>query len=149
MDSDVIIAPAAFFLVGFVAWTIVTGLQRGYRLKRVIEFNSRLLDRIGSVKDFSEFVQTEAGAQFMRGLTTEPAASAPAQRILNAVQIGLVSLAVGFGMLFLSRRVSFESHDVLLVLGTVAASLGGGFLLSSGVSYRLALSLGLLKRVER
>ena len=52
-------------------------------------------------------------------------------------------------MLFLSGRVSFESHDVLLVLGTVAASLGGGFLLSAGVSYRLALSPGLLKRVER
>ena len=51
--SDIIIPPAAFVLVGFVVWTIAGGMQQGYRLKRVIEFNSRLLDRLGSVKDFA------------------------------------------------------------------------------------------------
>ena len=61
---------SVLFLTGFVVWVIATALQRRQRLNLSADFNRQLLDRIGSVKDFSDFVQTDAGTRFMRHLTT-------------------------------------------------------------------------------
>src|ERR1700681_3762783 len=87
---ELIVAPAAFTMVGFIIWVLATSWQRRLRLKLTTEFNSKLLDRIGSIKDFNEFLQTESGARFMDGLTIERQISRPQDGILRASQIGIV-----------------------------------------------------------
>jgi hypothetical protein len=123
---------------------IATALQRRQRLNLSADFNKQLLDRIGSVKDFSDFVQTEAGTKFMRRLTTAEPSTSPQQRILSAVQIGIVLFSLGSGLLGLTRLTTIANRDELTLIGTIALSLGIGFVLSSGVLYRLAYALGLM-----
>jgi TRAP-type mannitol/chloroaromatic compound transport system permease large subunit len=142
---EVIIVPSFFLMVAYVVWVLVTGWQRRQRLRLITEFNSRLLDRLGSVKDFSEFLQTDAGAQFMNTLATETPGTRPQERILRATQIGIVLLPLGIGLLFLGWYFRFEGHDAFTALGVIVLSLGLGFLLASGVSYRIALALGVLQ----
>jgi len=55
-SPEIIIVPALFIVVGFIIWVVVNGWQRRFRLKLTTEFNSKLLDRIGSVKDFKETI---------------------------------------------------------------------------------------------
>src|ERR1700681_1423254 len=100
-SPEIIIVPALFIMVGFVSWVVVNGWQRRLRLKLTTEFNSKLLDRIGSVKDFNEFLQTEGGAKFMDGLTIERRSPRPQDSILRASQIGIVLIALGCGFLVL------------------------------------------------
>jgi hypothetical protein len=151
---EIIIVPALFIMVGFIIWVVVNGWQRRLRLKLTTEFNSKLLDRIGSVKDFNEFLQTEGGAKLMDSLTVERGATRPQDSILRASQIGIVLVTPGFGLLVLDwyfsvRYAGAGDTEVLTVIGVIAVSLGLGFLISAGVSYRLAGMLGVLDRDRR
>lgn len=65
---------------------VVNGWQRRQQLKLLTDFNSRLLDRIGSTKDFSDFLQTEGGAKLVDTLTAERGSTGPCERILRATQ---------------------------------------------------------------
>ena len=151
-SPEIIIVPALFIMIGFIIWVVVNGWQRRLRLKLTTEFNSKLLDRIGSVRDFNEFLQTEGGAAFMDNLTVEHSATRPQDSILRAVQIGIVLTVLGIGLVLLgwhfSGRHAGETEG-LTVIGVIAASLGLGFLISAGASYRLAKLLGLLDRNGR
>ena len=153
-SPEIIIVPALFVMVGFIIWVVVNGWQRRLRLKLTTEFNSKLLDRIGSVKDFNEFLQTEGGAKFMDSLTIERSSTRPQDSILRASQIGIVLITLGSGLLVLDwyfsvRYAGTGDTEVLTVIGVIAASLGLGFLISAGVSYRLARMLGVLDRDGR
>ena len=152
-SPELIIVPALFIMIGFVIWVLVNGRQRSLRLKLTTEFNSKLLDRIGSVKDFNDFLQTEGGVKFMDSLTVERSSSRPQDSILRATQIGIVLIMLGLGVLalgayFTERYAGAGAGDfeVLTVVGGIALSLGLGFLISAGVSYRLARALGVLDR---
>jgi hypothetical protein len=149
MQSEIIIVPALFITIGFVVWVAITGWQRRQRLRLITDFNSRLLDRLGSVKDFSEFLQTEAGAQFMHSMADERPTSGTHDRILRAVQLGMILLSLGGGLLFLGEGTSIDDHHTFTVFGTIALSLSGGFLLSALASYRLASALGVLHPPSR
>ena len=150
-SPELIIVPALFIMIGFIIWVLVNGRQRALRLKLTTEFNSKLLDRIGSVKDFNDFLQTEGGVKFMDSLTVERSSSRPQDSILRATQIGIVLIMLGLGVLtlgsyFTQRYAGAGDFEVLTVVGGIALSLGLGFLISAAVSYRLAKALGVLDR---
>jgi len=147
--SEVIIVPALWSLIGFMFWVAVTGWQRRNRLKIVGEFNTKLLDRLGSVKDFHEFIQTEAGAQLMTSMGTEPDTAGPQERILRATQLGIVLLSLGVGLFLVGRFAGIADPDGRVgftAVGGIMLSLGLGFMISAAASYRLASMLGLLRR---
>jgi hypothetical protein len=146
-QPEIIIVPSVFFTIGYVVWVSVNAWQRSRRLKMVTEFNSRLLDRLGSVKDFSEFLQTEAGTRFMQDLASEPVTSGPHERILRAAQVGIVLICLGVGLLLLSFFSPFlAGQEGFTAIGAIALSLGIGFTISAVASYRLAGILGILHR---
>ena len=146
---EVIIVPSLFFMIGYVVWVLANTWSRRSRLKLVTEFHSKLLDKLGSVKDFGEFVQTEAGARFMADLGAEPASiGGPHERILRAVQLGTVLVCLGLGFLaisfFWSPFAHEEGQNAFAALGVIAFSLGVGFIVSAVASYKLSGRLGLL-----
>jgi hypothetical protein len=147
MRTELIILPAMFALVGFIVWTLVTGWQRHLRLKLTTTFNSKLIDRIGSIKEFNEFLQTEGGAQFMNSLTVDRQTTRPQDGILRASQIGIVLVAVSLG--FIALRWYFSVRYAALGEDFEVLSLGVGFLISAAASYRLAQALGVLDKRER
>lgn len=147
---EIIIVPSFFFMVGYICWLWTSAVQRKQRLTLLTDFNGKLLDKLGSVHDFSQFLQTDAGARFMRDLGSEPAAQAsgPQERILRAAQVGVVLICLGAGLLLLGFFTSLpgRSDDGLTTIGMIAFSVGLGFIISAAVSYRLAGILGLLHR---
>lgn len=137
MSPELIILPAALFMVAFVVSTTVTAWQRRQRLRLLTDFNNRLIDRLGSVKDFTEFASTEGGIQFLNAVFADTQTLGPRERILRATDIGIVAVALGLGSLFLSWYFEEDSRRAFVVLGVIALSLGVGSLVSSFVSYRL------------
>jgi len=147
MQSEIIIVPAAFFLVGFIVYTIVEGFRRRSQTKTVTEFHGRLLDRIGSAKEFGDFFASDAGRRFMDSLSTTETGS-PQLRILKSLQLGFVLLALGIGLFILTdqRTFSIEASDGLVVTATVTAAVGAGLLVSTLMTYLLSWQMGLLAK---
>ena len=142
MGSEIIIVPFIFSTLGFIVWVLVTGWQRRQHIRVMTDFNNKLLDRMGSVKDFSDFLQTDGGAKFIDRVTAGGTRPEIRWTILRSLQTGLVLLALGVGLIMLAwvLRSDFpygENH-VFSVTGTIALSLGIGFLLSAIAAYRVA-----------
>jgi hypothetical protein len=130
-----------FTMVGWIVHVVVDGRRRRERLKIFTDFHSRLLDRIGSAREFGEFLQTEGGTRFLASLSVE---GTGAQRgILRSVQFGVVLLALGSGFLLLGRTYVFDEGGFTIV-GTIVLSIAIGFLLSAALSLVLSRRLGLL-----
>jgi len=147
MGPEIIIVPSAFFMVGFVVYVIVDGFRRRSQARMVAEFHSRLLDRIGSAKEFGEFFASDAGKRFMDSLSASESGS-PQARILRSVQTGLVMLALGVGLFILTdqRTFSLEAMDGLVVTATVTAAVGAGLIASTLITFLLSWQMGLLNR---
>ncbi len=141
-DIAPMIAGLGFFtMVGWIVYVIVEGRRRRERLKVFTDFHTRLLDRIGSAKEFGEFLQTDGGVRFLDSLSVEP--SRPAERIIRAMQVGVVMLALGVALLILGRVFTHDAEG-FIVSGAIFFSLGVGFLLSTGTSYYLSRKMGLV-----
>src|SRR5436189_4694780 len=134
MGSEIIIVPFIFSTMGFVVWVAFNSWQRRQQVKLLTDFNSRLLERIGSVKDFSEFLQTDGGAKFIDRVTAGGTPPDVRMTILRAVQAGLVLVTLGAGLLLLAwmlrAHYPFGDTEVFTITGVIAMSLGVGFLLS-------------------
>ena len=133
---------AGIALTGFIVWIVVAAWRHRTETRAAAEFNTRLLERISSFKDFSDFVQTEQGAKMMRGLPTELHSAGPRDRLLRAVSSGVIITSLGVGVLVMTDIM--ESIQ-LLFIGGVTLALGIGLLLSAAVSYFVAKSLGALE----
>ncbi|HKE84891.1 MAG TPA: hypothetical protein VKB50_14115 [Vicinamibacterales bacterium] len=146
---EIIIVPSAFFMTGFIVYTIAEAFRRRSQARMVTEFHTRLLDRIGSAKEFGEFFASDAGRRFMDSLSSTETVS-PQLRILRSVQTGLVMLALGIGLFVLTieRQFSIEATDGLTVTATVTAAIGAGLVLSTAITYGLSRQMGLLSKHE-
>jgi hypothetical protein len=144
MGSEIIIVPFIFSTIGFVVWVLVNGWQRRQHIHVMTDFNNKLLDRMGSVRDFSEFLQTDGGAKFIDRVTAGGTRPAIRWTILRSLQTGLVLLALGVGLIVLAwilrSDFPFGENHIFSVTGTIAFSLGVGFLLSASASHRIAAS---------
>jgi hypothetical protein len=146
---EVIIIPAFLLTLAYIVSLALSTWRGRQRLKTVMDLHTRLIDRLGSIKDFTEFVQTDAGARFMRDLGSEPVAGGAHDRILRAAQLGVVLACLGLGLLllsFFSPSSPDQARRAYDAVGVIALSLGVGFVLSSAAAYRLAARLGLLER---
>ena len=141
-----VLIPLGFFAA--VAWSInviVSSRRQQRQIQLSTEFHSRLLDRIGSAKEFGEFLNTEGGGKFLRSLTVETE-GLPHTRIIRALQAGLVLVSLGLGLFLLtsSRSLVHPTEEGLVVFATITLSVGVGLLLSSAASYLLSKRMGLL-----
>ena len=144
---EVIILPVLFATMGFVVWTIATSWQRSRHVREMTQFHARIIDRMGSIKDFNDFLQTPGGTQFMNALTADKGPTGPRERILRAVQTGIVLASVAVGCLLLANSFQYEASDVFRVAGVILLSLGIGFLVAAGAAYGLSRRLGVLEPV--
>ena len=127
--------------VSFIIWVVYTGRRKTRTVQAMIEFHNRLLEKIGSAKDFSDFLQSEGGNRFLESMTLER--PDPNHRILGSIQTGSVLTMLGLGLM----ACGFFTHkgfEIWMLLGTISGSLGVGFLISSGVAYYLSRTWGLL-----
>jgi len=139
------VLPALFGTCSFVLWTIFSTIRR-YKIARLqADLQSKLVDKFATTQDLIAYTDTETGREFLRSLSVEQ--RSPYDRIIGAVQAGIVSFFFGVALLFLRSRVP-GGEQVLLVIGTIFAALGFGFVLAATASYSLSKSFGLLNRAS-
>lgn len=145
MGEEVIIVPALFLMIGYVFYVVANAFTRRQQLRSTTEFQSRLLDRMGTVGEFSQFLNTEGGQKFLGSVSTEPGGAAH-QRVLRAFQSGIVMLCLGIGIfLYLSYvHVDMDTFESVGFVGTVSAAVGTGLLTSGYVSLKLSRKMGLI-----
>ncbi len=148
-------------IAGFIVFLVITGIfvwairmivssRRWNKLSKAqYEVHSKLLDRFTSNEDLLAYMQTSAGRRFLEAapisLPEEPRTmGAPFSRILWSVQVGIVLLLTGIGLLYVSSTFIDEPAELFRVLGVLSLALGGGFLVSAAVAYVLSRRLGLL-----
>jgi hypothetical protein len=146
---EIVIVPALFGTICFVVWTVASNLQRSRHVREMTAFNARIIERMGSIKDFNDFLQTPGGTQFMNAITADKGPTGPRDRILRAVQTGIVLSSVAAGCLFLSRLYRYETSDIFTFIGVILLSLGVGFLIAAAAAYGLSQRLGVLQLPNR
>jgi hypothetical protein len=141
MGEEVILFPIFFTLIGLVIWIIFSNIRRYKTTKLHAELQAKLLEKFGSGHELLDYVQSDAGKQFLESLSVEP--KTPYGRILGAAQVSVILILLSFAFLFLRGRVS-GAEEGFLVFGTITLSLGVGFGLSAALSYYMSKSFGLL-----
>jgi hypothetical protein len=152
MAEDILISWGAFLMVSWVVYTIVNGVRRWHQQRVLNEFQTKLLERIGSVNELGAFLNTEAGARFLKGLTAVNEAAGPHIRILRAVQSGAVLATLGMGLYlygWFTPTIPGELTNAINAVATIFFGLGVGFLVTAALSYRLSERMGLLAADER
>jgi hypothetical protein len=139
-------------IVGSLIWLIRTMIdyRRWGRLSKVQQdVHTKLLDRFTSNDDLMAYMRTPAGERFLQSAPialdgdARPMA-APMRRILWGIQAGMVLLAGGVGLQFVSRRVLEDMSGAVSAVGILAGALGVGFLAAAAASYQLSRRLGLI-----
>jgi len=138
-------------VVGTLIWLVRTAVdyRRWGRLAKVqAEAHTKLLDRFTANEELLAYVQSPAGARFLKSapisLDGSPRAmSAPLSRILWSMQAGVVLAFAGFGMNYVSRTIDSTRAEPMFFFSIVMLSLGVGFFVSAGLSYMLSKRLGL------
>ena len=151
---------AGFLILGAAlgfGWIVRTTLdhRRWQRVSKVqVDTHSKLLDRMSNNEDLRVYMESKAGRQFLESAPialdgkTAPIA-APINRILWSMQAGVVAFALGVALQFVSRGVIDDAAQPLRVLGVLVTAIGGGFLVSAGLSYAISRRLGLIRDADR
>ncbi len=144
MDLTSIVAITSVFgTLSFLVWVITDGLRRRRQLQVVSDFHNKLVEKMQTPKELSDFLDSPGGAKFMDSIAMER--SHPAHRILRATQVGIVLGAAGVGCRLVGAQnlIAAEATEGFVVLGILLMSIGVGYLVSAAVSYGLSRSLGL------
>ena len=140
--------------VGTLIWLIRTVLdqRRWSRLSKIqAEVHSKLMDRFSSNDELLTYVQTPSGKRFLESgpsplEETPRTIGAPFSRILWSVQIGVVLLVTGIGLMYVSTRTIEEAREMFFILGCLSLAVGAGFSVSAAASYLISRKLGLFDR---
>jgi hypothetical protein len=139
-----------FACIGYIAYVVLEAIRSRQRAQLTSEFQQKLLDRVGSTQELGSFLTSEGGARLLASLSPG-LGGGPHQRILRALQAGLVLLVLGLGLFAytFSRALPIEGEDALAMFATVSTALGIGLLLAAGASYALSRKMGLLDQQGR
>lgn len=144
MDLTSIVALLSVFgSFSFLVWVVTDGIRRRRQLQVVSDFHNKLLERMQTPKELSEFLDSPGGSRFMDSIAMER--SHPAHRIMRAAQVGVVLCAAGIGCRLIGAQtlIADKASEGFLVIGILLLSVGLGYLVSAGVSYGLSKSFGL------
>jgi hypothetical protein len=152
MTDGVAVFVVMVTVLGAFGWLIRTAVdyRRWGRLAKVqAEAHTKLLDRFNSNEELLAYVKSSAGARFLESapiaLDGAPRTmGVPMSRILWSMQAGIVLLAAGIGMNYVSRNIDPDVADPVFTFSVILISLGVGFVVSSGLSYVLSRRMGLI-----
>lgn len=143
---------AALAVICWFVYVFAGVMRRRDQLRAASEFQTKLLERASSAREFAEVLNTEAGMKILNALATEQEAR-PQMRILRTIQAGLVLLVLGFCFFFWVGESSAPMNEgvtgTVAVFATFSFGMGLALLIASGVSFRLAKRMGLISVIEQ
>ncbi len=136
-----------------LAWLVRTVLdhRRWLRTSRVqTEVQHKLFDRLSTNEDLLTYIQTPAGQRLLDASPgmQDPgprSVTAPVNRILWSVQIGMVLIPFGLGLQWVGRHLLEEVAQFLWFVGVMAVTIGIGFVISAATAYLISRRLGLIR----
>lgn len=140
--EDTLVPLGLFAMVAFVAYVKAEAGRR--RHLQATEFHARILEKMGSAREFGEFLGTDAGSRFLQAMSTE--ATRTGDRILRSVHVGIVTLALGIALLIVGKMRTAGGSDNAFWGGVIVTAIGIATLLSAAISFRLLPYLGLTDR---
>jgi hypothetical protein len=146
VDEQIVIALVTMFFFGNIAWigwVLVNAIRRTKVARAQAEVQSKLLEKFGSSQELLAYMQTEAGQRFIQVESAPVVTKSPHAKILGSIQVGTILGCLGLGLLLLSMVFN---DAVPLGFVTLVFAIGLGFLISSGISYKLSKSWGLFDR---
>ena len=138
-----IVGLAFIYMLAAVITAVLESRRRAIAIRARADLLNRVLDKFGSSHDFLELSESPGGKRLLEALGSEP--NGVGEKILSAVQRGVVLTVLGVGVLLLSLAIYATAvEEFVRIVGGVCLALGLGYLCSSVLSYRLARSMGLL-----
>ena len=153
LAQNVSIVAVVLTITSAFVWLIrlLLDYRKWLRLSKTqTEVHTKLLDRFATNDDLLAYIQTPSGRRFLDSapitLDSEPAraVSAPINRILWSVQVGVILAAGAAGLMFVSGRQIPEIGQPMSALGSIGMALGTGFVVSAFISYLLSKRFGLV-----
>jgi hypothetical protein len=145
MGPDFVVAFTLPALFGWFAWLVFSAIRRFKIAKLQAEVQQKLIEKFVSGQELLAYAQTDAGRQLLESLRVETISPSPYNRIIGALQAGIVMILLGAALLVLYTRPGDpDAATVFFRLGTIISALGIGFALSAAASYYLSKSFGLL-----
>lgn len=138
-------------ILGALLW-LTHVLLENRRWSRIFKLQTdvhgKLLERFGTSQEVLTYMGTEAGKRFLEATPIavgfeHQSVPSPVGRVLTPLQIGIVMVLLGLGLLLLRHSVP-DGAAPLLVLGTIVLMPGLGFIISAGITWVLARRLGLM-----
>jgi hypothetical protein len=148
--EDYVVPFAAFLVILFALLWLIRVLLENRRWNRIFtvqtDVYSKLMEKFSSSQEMAAYMGTDAGRRLLESASLplnldRPARGGTLGRLLMPLQVGVVLVPVGLGLLYLRNRIP-DGESALLVVGTLALTLGFGFILAAGVSLSAAKQLG-------
>lgn len=139
-------------ILGVLLWLLRVLLENrrwGRVFKVQTDIYNKLLDKFSTNEEMLAYIRSESGKRFLDSATMpfgtgmQPQASSPVARVLTPLQLGVVLTIVGIGLMYLRTSIP-DALAPLSIFGTLALTLGIGFIVSAGLAFGLARQLGLL-----
>jgi ABC-type multidrug transport system fused ATPase/permease subunit len=143
--SAVVIGVTIVISAAWIIVRIITSMKERANTRTRADVYNKLIDKFSAAPEFVEFLQSDAGLRFIEEHTVE--VSLPMSKILSSLRLGVNLSLAGAGMLLVANVFSNEFGGFyvgMAVGGTVALTIGVGFLVSAFVSYKLCKHWGLL-----
>jgi len=138
-------------LLSVFVWLVKTLVdhRRWLRTSKVqVEMHGKLVDRLTTNEDLLAYAQSPAGSRFREStpisLDADTRATAPVSRIIWSMQAGIVLMALGGGLWFVQSNAIEEVRQAILVIQSIAGSVGVGLLVSAVAAYLVSGRLGIL-----
>ncbi|ANM31804.1 hypothetical protein ABI59_22940 [Acidobacteria bacterium Mor1] len=140
--EEILATSAAITGVFWTLHNIFKTLTHRRELKAMVNFHDKLFDKLSDPADVRALLESTASERLFDSLGRERNGNVH-RRVLFGLQAGAVLGIAGMAMLALG--IYYRGDEGFVVMGILLGALGMGFLLSSGISYRLSRQWGLLE----
>lgn len=140
-------------VLGALLWLIHVLLENR-RWNRIFKLQSdvhgKLIERFATSQEVLTYMSTEAGKRFLEatpiavGFERALPVPSPIARVLTPMQIGIVMVLLGAGLISLRHSIP-DAASPLLALGTVVLMPGLGFIISAGITWWMSRHFGLMQ----
>jgi hypothetical protein len=156
MDYEQTIIIVVAFFSAFVLLLLYRRYELSVKTRMLrIEYQNRLLDKFGTATEFVDFLKSDQSKKVLEDPVGTGHAN-PMNRVLRGVQIGLVVIIVGVGLLVNAWMMGSptDPNDLnkqkdYLFLARQCMMVGVAFFVVSGVSHVLAKRWGLMNPKNR
>jgi hypothetical protein len=133
-----LLLPFAFLgVIGIAIW--LKHRRNEAALKARLDFQTHLLSKFNSGKEFSEFLAAKGGQELLENLSVPQ--QPPRPRMLRSMRIGIFCSVIGIALLITE---AVDDHD-FSTGGAIVLAIGIGYMVSTYLSYRMAEKMGLFR----